>query len=174
MRALLPLVGIAGCGDLYAARDTADAATDAATTSDGGADSPDGGVEAGCAQPSTRSFEPVADTSPGSLECTGSISRGGDAFAALGPGVLLLRFVLDSDTASAIRGGRAASMVLDLADNSTCEGTGCDLPATGGALSVHVLRNDWDEGSNTPYSGADMCRRTSGVPGSGWGATDAP
>jgi hypothetical protein len=91
----------------------------------------------------------------------------------VGTAVILLRFVLGADVAQGLRTGTVKSLELVLSENSNCEGTGCGVMPMTGAVSVHVLRNDWVEGATAAYAGADMCRRTIGDPGRGWGAADA-
>jgi hypothetical protein len=104
--------------------------------------------------------------------CHGSISFLSGAYANVGAGRGLLRFTLGSAVAAAFHDGRVVSARITLARNQDCEGES-SCPAGGGVIAAYPLRNDWDEGTSQPYSGADWCRRLGGNPGVDWNAPGA-
>jgi hypothetical protein len=170
------LLGMGCSDDASSPRPTTDAATEASddapvTTPPTDAESSlldDAPAPPGCGVREITVIVAAADVNPGTSECAGAIARGTDTFMNIGVGVAMLRFPLDEATATAVRAGKAAAVRLGMTYDP-----GPGVANEPGALTAHVMRNDWVEGP-TPYGGADMCRRTSGSGALGWGLADAP
>lgn len=103
--------------------------------------------------------------------CQGAISFLSGPNANVGVGRGLIRFNLNGPTTKAFAEGRVQAVRLELSAAEMCAGQPC--PREAGYLEVFPLRNDWDEGSDVPYSGADWCRRLAGSPGPEWNAPGA-
>ncbi|MCZ7681633.1 MAG: hypothetical protein M5U28_23690 [Sandaracinaceae bacterium] len=104
--------------------------------------------------------------------CDGSINYGGSRHLNIGQSRVLLRYQLPPE----LPAGDIATLLLTASvrirrlRSDIC--TSCD---NDGDVEARPMRNDWVEGSETAYSGADWCRRT-GVSGSTcgrWGIAGA-
>lgn len=156
---------------------------------DGGVDAGrDGGMDAGrdagrdagpCPGAASRVTLPtLADTqiSPRSCSlttCDGSINYGGSSHLNIGQSRVLLRYQLPPDLPAgdiATRLLTASVRLRRLRASSICGS--CD---NDGDVEARPMRNDWVEGTETGYTGAEWCRRTavsSGVCGR-WGIAGA-
>ena len=137
------------------------------------ADLPDAPHESAPPCPSVKMSEVIAEADGVIIDgnCQGANSFLNGPFANVGAGRGLLRFRLDSPTANAFVQGKVLSLRVDLRRNDLCDGSAC--PSHAGLLEAYPLRNDWDEGSNQGYTGADWCRRLAGNPGPPWNAPGA-
>lgn len=142
-------------------------ATDGAGPTDGAADALPPPL---CSEPSTVKVSAVEDTSPGTSDCAGANTTGSNSFMNVGVGAAMIRFYLNAVESAAILQGRATGVFLVLTEDPAP-----GVPAVQGALAAHVMTNDWSAGtSGGTYTGADMCRRGYGNPGTGWGTSGAP
>lgn len=118
-----------------------------------------------------------ADTRLSADACAGANVQGAYPYAYIvdgtTDGIALFRFSLDAQQRADILAGSAVATLVLTADPK-CTGCGGDLPTKAGRILAHAMRTDWDEGKGAGYDGADHCRRTSGDPGVGWGASPAP
>jgi hypothetical protein len=181
---LLFAAGSAACGALFASSD--DAPTPA---TDAGDERPPPVVDAGDepevdAAPDTGPppCEPGA-TVPATIEADAFLPQGACAGAnyfgggvnmnIAASGVVLVRFGFDTTVETAFAAGKVHSLTLTIEENQKCDSdTTVCLANVPGRFDVRPARTDWVEGPKvfTSYGGADMCRRTNGNPGAGWGA----
>ena len=150
-----------------------DAVAEATTDAPVEAAQPDAPIDTGPTCTSTKSSEAVVEADGVIIDgnCNGSISFLSGPFANLGMGRGLVRFHLSTATATAFAEGRVVSLRLELKRATSCDGASC--PSDAGFISALPLRNDWDEGTIQPYSGADWCRRLGGSTGESWNAPGA-
>lgn len=179
--ALGSLVGsIAGCGEILGGGDDPPTSTTPPSSVD--ASEPQDSailVDAGvvCKKTHPVILTPDYDTCLDKDQCAGSISYGDGKFCYIANDrKLIMRFNVGGE-AESVAGGRVVKAQLVLTDNRTADGdpgyTANPLLSQAGTIRVHVMRNDWDEGNGSAYSGADSCRRTHGNPSHGWGPADA-
>lgn len=104
--------------------------------------------------------------------CDGNYSYGETNGLNVSVGAAALRFVLDLDATKALARGKVARITIVLSTNPGCADCGAGgLPTRAGTLAVHVMRSDWDEGTAVGRTGADGCRRKTGI---GWGKNGDP
>jgi hypothetical protein len=183
---LLPLLALSGCGWIFADEDFRIAAPDGGGGMDAGTDAgTDGGTDAGAADAGPddagpppadtgpdgplpdaplvcmmATLRPISDTFLDPTPCPFATNYGGTDWIAIGAGlstdksVGLFRFMLGPDLAGAFEAGRVMSVRLRL--QVSTEG-GMRAPGT---LRVFPARNDWLEGNNSGFTGANWCRRT--------------
>jgi hypothetical protein len=116
-----------------------------------------GGAGGGGGSPAcdVRVADLVADTAIAmSGGCPGTITYGGDTFANIGIGRMLLRFDV-TELLPMLEAGLVTSLQLRLSADPDYG----PLNASG-SLLVHPLSNDWLEGASQSADGADWCRRT--------------
>ena len=108
----------------------------------------------------THTYEAIADTIIASGGCNGANHMGTFQYLNVGVGRGLVRFQLDAAGVTALlTPGKVKKATLTLTRNANCESEVNPCPATAGSLQVFPLRNDWDEGNDQSYTGADWCRR---------------
>ncbi len=133
----------------------------------------DAGIDAPTCTTTTMPLTVQSDTVLLESSCNGAIHEGASPVLNLGDDNAhgLFRFTLSGEMRAALFDGSVSGARLVLFRATDCFGASC--PAAAGTLHVRPMRSDWDEGTSADYSGADWCRRTSGLTPLHWSSPGA-